>query len=141
MEAGEYVLTCAFSIGCASLSVSFTHSSSCCLGTLAPCPSCSSAFSPLSCLPTPFLVSRAHRLLSTGGSRPAARGSGGTGLGEGGVFFFFLIYLYVLFRGLPNGSACKESTCDVGDAGDLGSAPGQEDPLEEEMVTHSSILT
>ena len=30
----------------------------------------------------------------------------------------------------------------VGDAGDLGSIPGsgQEDPLEKEMATHSSIL-
>ena len=27
-----------------------------------------------------------------------------------------------------------------GDAGDTGSIPGQEDPLEEEMATHSSIL-
>ena len=25
-------------------------------------------------------------------------------------------------------------------AGDVGSIPGQEDPLEEEMATHSSIL-
>ena len=31
----------------------------------------------------------------------------------------------------------KESTCN---AGDLGSIPGQEDPLAEEMATHSSIL-
>ena len=31
----------------------------------------------------------------------------------------------------------KESACN---AGDLGSIPGQEDPLEKEMATHSSIL-
>ena len=28
----------------------------------------------------------------------------------------------------------------AGDARDLGSIPGWEDPLEKEMVTHSSIL-
>ena len=31
----------------------------------------------------------------------------------------------------------KESACN---AGDLGSIPGREDPLEKEMATHSSIL-
>ena len=31
----------------------------------------------------------------------------------------------------------KESTCN---AGDLSQSLGQEDPLEKEMVTHSSIL-
>ena len=29
----------------------------------------------------------------------------------------------------------------VGDARDTGSIPGQEDPLEKEMATHSNILT
>ena len=38
--------------------------------------------------------------------------------------------------GFPDGSDRKESTCS---AGDLGSIPG-EDPLEEGMATHSSIL-
>ena len=38
--------------------------------------------------------------------------------------------------GFPDGSDSKESTCS---AGDLGSIPG-EDPLEEGMATHSSIL-
>ena len=36
------------------------------------------------------------------------------------------------------GSDSKESTCNVGD---LDSIPGLEDPLEEGMATHSSILT
>ena len=35
------------------------------------------------------------------------------------------------------GSDSKESACNVGD---LGSIPGQEDPLEKGMATHSSIL-
>ena len=39
--------------------------------------------------------------------------------------------------GFPGGSDGKESTCN---AGDIGSIPGREDPLEKEMVTHSSIL-
>ena len=37
----------------------------------------------------------------------------------------------------PNGSVGKES---AGNAGDLGSILGREDPLEKEMATHSSIL-
>ena len=37
----------------------------------------------------------------------------------------------------PGGSDGKEPTCN---AGDPGSIPGLEDPLEEEMTTHSSIL-
>jgi len=39
--------------------------------------------------------------------------------------------------GFPGGSAGKESTCN---AGDLGSVPGWEDPLEKGTATHSSIL-
>ena len=34
-------------------------------------------------------------------------------------------------------SGGKESTCNAGDAGSI---PGLEEPLEEEMTTHSSIL-
>ena len=39
--------------------------------------------------------------------------------------------------GFPDGSDGKESACN---AGYLRSLPGQEDPLEEGMATHSSIL-
>ena len=39
--------------------------------------------------------------------------------------------------GLPWWLSGKESACN---AGDVGSIPGWEDPLKEEMVTHSSIL-
>ena len=39
--------------------------------------------------------------------------------------------------GFPDGLDGKESACN---AGDLSSLPGQEDPLEEGMATHSSIL-
>ena len=44
-------------------------------------------------------------------------------------------------EGLPQWLRGKESTCNAGDAGEAGDAgdPGQEDPLEEEMATHSSI--
>ena len=38
----------------------------------------------------------------------------------------------------PPSPGGKESACNVGD---LGSIPGQEDPLEKGMATHSSILT
>ena len=39
--------------------------------------------------------------------------------------------------GFPGGSELKASACNEGD---LGSIPGQEDPLEKEMATHSRIL-
>ena len=39
--------------------------------------------------------------------------------------------------GFPGGSDGKESTCN---AGDLGSVLGWEDPQEEGVATHSSIL-
>ena len=40
-------------------------------------------------------------------------------------------------KGFPGGSGGKESTCNAGFAGLI---PDQEDPLEKEMTTHSSIL-
>ena len=40
-----------------------------------------------------------------------------------------------LVKNLPS---VQDSTCN---AGDPGSVPGQEDPLEKEMATHSSILS
>ena len=45
--------------------------------------------------------------------------------------------LLLATRGFPGGSEVKASACN---AGDPGSIPGREDPLEKEMVTHSSIL-
>ena len=39
--------------------------------------------------------------------------------------------------GFSDGSDSKESACNAGDSSSL---PGQEDPLEEGMATHSSIL-
>ena len=43
----------------------------------------------------------------------------------------------MLKGGLPWWLSDKESVCN---AGDMGSIPGREDPLEKEMATHSSIL-
>ena len=45
-----------------------------------------------------------------------------------------------IYRGLPTWLSGKEFTYSAGDSGDMGSIPGQEDPLEKEMATHSSIL-
>ena len=42
--------------------------------------------------------------------------------------------------GLPLWLSNKESDCNAGDAGDPGSILSWEDPLEEGMTTHSSIL-
>ena len=49
--------------------------------------------------------------------------------------YFFGLQNHCL--GFPGGSDSKESACN---AGDLGSIPGLEDPLEEGMAIHSSIL-
>ena len=38
------------------------------------------------------------------------------------------------------GSVVKNLPVDAGDAGDVSSIPGPEDPLQEEMATHSSML-
>ena len=48
-----------------------------------------------------------------------------------------------LIWGFPGGSDGKESTCNAGDLASipgLGRSLGREDPLEEGMATHSSIL-
>ena len=42
--------------------------------------------------------------------------------------------------GLPWSLSGKESACNGANAGDMGSIPGWEDPLEEGMATHSSVL-
>ena len=47
-----------------------------------------------------------------------------------------LDWVFYHLWGFPGGSDSKESICN---AGDLGSIPGGEDPLES-RVTHSSIL-
>ena len=43
----------------------------------------------------------------------------------------------LMSKGFPGGLDSKESACN---AGDLGSIPGWEDPLERGMATHSSVL-
>ena len=53
------------------------------------------------------------------------------------VINFFRIH----FTHLPKGSEVKKkSACNAGDTGDMGLILGRDDPLEEEMATHSSIL-
>ena len=42
--------------------------------------------------------------------------------------------------GFPGGSVVKNLPASVGDAGDSVRSLGWEDPLEEEMATHPSIL-
>ena len=52
-----------------------------------------------------------------------------------------LIYGRFTKVGFPNGSAGKESTCNVGDAKDSGSIPGvRRSPPKDRTATHSSIL-
>ena len=49
----------------------------------------------------------------------------------------FLVFLSTFIQGFPGSSDGKEYACS---AGDLGSIPGLEDPMEKGMATHSSIL-
>ena len=44
------------------------------------------------------------------------------------------------FSGLPGGVSGKGPACQRRRLRDAGSIPGQEDPLEEGMATHTSIL-
>ena len=48
--------------------------------------------------------------------------------------------IYLTLMGFPGDSLGKESSCNPGDAGDMGSIPGLGRSLEKEMATHSSIL-
>ena len=43
-------------------------------------------------------------------------------------------------RGCPGGSAIKNPPANAGDVGSFIQSLGQEDPLEKEMATHSSIV-
>jgi len=43
-------------------------------------------------------------------------------------------------KDFPGGSVVKNPPANAGDTRDLGWIPGSEDPLEEGMATHSSIL-
>ena len=43
-------------------------------------------------------------------------------------------------KGFPGGSDGKESTCKAGDSARQVQTLSQEDPLEKEMATHSSVL-
>ena len=52
---------------------------------------------------------------------------------------YFIVYtnFIYIYMGFPHSSVGKESACS---AGDTDSIPGLENPLEEDMTTHSSIL-
>ena len=56
-----------------------------------------------------------------------------------------IIYIYISCRcGLSKWHSGKKSPANAGDTREVGSVPGslgQEDPLEQEITTHSSILT
>ena len=42
--------------------------------------------------------------------------------------------------GFPSGSAVENPPASAGNARDIGSTPGQKDPLEKEMATHCSLV-
>ena len=60
-----------------------------------------------------------------------------SGLLRSRILLFYYLIALTTSEGFPSGSADKESACS---AGDVGSTLGQEEPLEEEMAAHSSIL-
>ena len=49
-------------------------------------------------------------------------------------------FVWWLLRASQVAQSLKSLPAHAEDTGDLGSVPGWEDPLEEEMATHSSIL-
>ena len=51
------------------------------------------------------------------------------------------IWLYSVLGGFPGGASGKEPACQCRRHRDMVQFLGQEDPLEESMATHSSILT
>ena len=53
------------------------------------------------------------------------------------MLFTVLVFHFTEFIGLPGGSDGKES---VYNSGDPVPVPGQEDPLEKGMATHSHVL-
>ena len=61
----------------------------------------------------------------------------GPGFGIGGTTVLLLFTNASFLWGFPGGSDGKESTCN---AGDPVRPVDQENPLEKEMTTHSSIL-
>ena len=62
-----------------------------------------------------------------------------------GALGLLLLYIYISCRyGLSKWHSGKKSPANAGDTREVGSVPGslgQEDPLEQEITTHSSILT
>ena len=56
------------------------------------------------------------------------------------MFCFFLFFLTVALTNFLDSSVGKESACNGGVSRDTGSILGSEDPLEEGMAAHSSIL-
>ena len=59
------------------------------------------------------------------------------------MLYPFLLYTKVTpfyIFGFPGGAVGKSPLAKAGDARDMDLVPGQEDPLEEEMATHSSVL-
>ena len=50
------------------------------------------------------------------------------------------VSIRICMWGLPRWFSGKESACNAGDTGDAGQPLSQEEPLEKETATHSSIL-
>ena len=59
---------------------------------------------------------------------------------EGQVEGMYMKVIIWISGGFPGGSVVKNLPANTGDTGDVGLIPGEKDPLEKEMTTHSSIL-
>ena len=56
------------------------------------------------------------------------------------IIYTYSAYIYIYHICFPGGTVVKNLPAKAGDAKDAGRSPGWEDPLEEEMTTHSIIL-
>ena len=57
-------------------------------------------------------------------------------------YYYFIFLILTLKEGFPGGSVVKNLTASVGETGDMGSIPRSsswEDPLEKEIITHTSM--
>ena len=57
------------------------------------------------------------------------------------VMILLLEVEYSKTLGFPRSSMVKNTSANVGEARDMGSILGQENPLEKELATHSSIFS
>ena len=56
------------------------------------------------------------------------------------IYIYIYTHIYICLVDFQGGASGKEPVCKAGDIRDSGLNPSREDPLEEGIVAHSSIL-